>query len=463
MAHRSSWRHPRGGPLRIPGVREQSHLSVVDDLSAIEFDRPALTADRIRRPRSESDCWPDIFTVPTGPLAAASAVVADRLLRRAVAALPMRLVYPDGTVIGAGDTTAPALIVNEPDRLVRRMGRHGLIGFGESYMAGEWESTDIVGLLTVLAPALRRLVPVGLRWLKPILLAAQPQSPLVSREQLRRNIAAHYDDVSNDLFVEFLDETMTYSSAVFDRVPASWADLAEGQRAKIDLLLDAAAVGPGTRLLEIGTGWGELSIRAAARGAEVHSVTPSERQGFLARQRAVAAGQSDRVRIEVGDYRDITGSYDAVISVEMIEAVGHRSWPHFVRTIGRLVKPGGNVVIQSITRPHAQMLATRDKRTWTQKYIFPGGVIPSAKALVEITHRQSGLRLVDTFAVREHYGETLRLWRQRFMQRRKTLEHIGFDATFARMWELHLAGREAGFRSGNLNVYQWAFVNQASP
>jgi cyclopropane-fatty-acyl-phospholipid synthase len=109
------------------------------------------------------------------------------------------------------------------------------------------------------------------------------------------------------------------------------------------------------------------------------------------------------------------------------------------------------------------MLATRDKRTWTQKYIFPGGVIPSAKALIEITHRHSGLRLIDTFALREHYGETLRLWRERFMQRRKTLEHIGFDPTFARMWELHLAGREAGFRSGNLNVYQWAFVNQAAP
>jgi len=444
-------------------VHQQSHLSVVDDLSAIEFDRTALTADRFLGRKAEFGCWPDVLTVPTGPLAAAAAVVADRLLRRAVAALPMRLIYPDGTVIGAGDAAAPALVLNQPDRLVRRMGRHGLIGFGESFMAGEWESTDIVGLLTVLAPALHRMVPVGLRWLTPIVLATQARSSYSSREQVRRNIAAHYDDVSNDLFVEFLDETMTYSGAVFGRVPASWADLAEAQRAKIDLLLDAAAVGPGTRLLELGSGWGELAIRAAARGAEVHSVTPSERQGCLARQRAVAAGQSDRVHIQVCDYRDIAGSYDAVISVEVIEVVGHRSWPHFLRTIGRLVKPGGNVVIQSITRPHAQMLANRDSRTWSQKYIFPGGVIPSAKAVLNLTERESGLRLVDAFPLREHYAETLRLWRERFMQRRKTLEHIGFDAIFARMWELHLAYREAGFRSGNLNVYQWAFLNPARP
>jgi cyclopropane-fatty-acyl-phospholipid synthase len=421
-----------------------------------------LITDRTRRPGAESDCWPEVFAVPAGPVAAASAVITDRLLRRAVAALPIRLVYPDGTVIGTGDATAPALVLNRPDRLVRRMGRHGLIGFGESYMAGEWESTDIVGLLTVLAPALNELVPSGLRWLKPIAFAAQSRSPHLSREQVRRNVAAHYDDVSNDLFVEFLDETMTYSSALFDHLPPSWADLAEAQRTKIDRLLDAAAVGPGTRLLELGTGWGELCIRAAARGAEVRSVTPSERQGRMARQRVVAAGQSDRVRIEVCDYRDIKGSYDAVISAEMIEAVGHRSWPFFLRTIGRLVKPGGNVVIQSIASPHAQMLATRYSRTWTQKYIFPGGVIPSGKAVLDITQRQTGLRLVDSFSLREHYAETLRLWRERFMQRRKTLQHVGFDTTFARMWELHLADREAGFRSGNLNVYQWTFINKVT-
>jgi len=454
-------RHPHGRPLRIPGVQDPCHLSVVDDSA---FARPAMNSDRPRHPpTADSAAWPEVFTVPSGAVTAASAVVADRLLRRAVAPLPIRVLYPDGTVIGAGDATAPTLVVNQPDRLIRRMGRHGLTGFGESYMAGEWQSTDLVGVLTVLMPALDDMVPTGLRWLKAIAPGAQPRSPRLSREHALRNVAAHFDDLSSDLFVEFLDETMTYSSALFDQLPASWADLAGAQRRKIDRLLDAVGVGPGTRLLELGTGWGELCIRAAARGADVHSVTPSESQVWLARQRIVAAGQSGRVRVEMCDYRDIDGSYDAVISVEMIEAVGHRAWPEFLHTIGRLVRPRGNVVIQTVAYPHAQMRASRDSQTWTQKYIFPGGMIPSTGALLDITNGQTNLRPVDMLSLREHYAETLRLWRERFMQRRKTLAHIGFDEVFAKMWELYLAEREAGFRSGNLDVYQWTLVNAAAP
>lgn len=455
---------PHSGSLRICDVYEPCHLSVVDDVPDIEFDRPALISDSSRRPSAaDSSCWPEVFDVPSGPAAAASALVADRLIRRATAALPIRLSYPDGTVVGAGDATAPTLHVNEPDRLARRVGRHGLIGFGESFMAGEWESTDLVGVLTALAPVFDRMSRGWLRRLRPIVLAAQGGSPQPSRDQRLRNTAAHYEDVSSDLFVEFLDETMTYSSAFFTRLPATRADLAVAQRRKIDRLLDAAGVGPGTRLLELGTGWGELCIRAAARGAEVHSVTPSGRQAWLARKRVVAAGRSDRVRIEVCDHRDIEGSYDAVISVEMIEAVGHRAWPGFLEAIDRVVKPGGRVVIQAIVSPHAQMVAARDGQTWMQKYIFPGATIPSAKAILDLTRRHTGLRPVDMLSLRDHYAETLRLWREQFLQRRKTLTHIGFDEIFARMWELYLAEREAGFRSGNLNVYQWTFVNGTAP
>ncbi len=432
----------------------------MDDIPEVQPDPPVMLVSSQSIPAAtDSECWPEVATVPSGPVAAALAVMARRLLRRAVAGLPMRLTYPDGTAIGAGDASSPTLIVSEPDRFLRRMGRHGLIGFGESYMAGEWQSTDLVAALTVLAPALHDMIPRRLRRLAPRAVGARRR---VSREQSQRNIAAHYDDVSSDLFIEFLDETMSYSSALFDRVPASWTDLAPAQRHNIDRLLDAAGVGPCTRLLEVGTGWGELCIRAARRGAHVRSVTPSDRQAWLARQRVAAAGQSGRVSIDVCDYRDIDGCYDAVISVEMVQAVGHRSWPDFLRTMGRLVKPGGYVVIQAIAMPHAHMLATRNRQTWTQKYIFPGEQIPSAKALLAIAQRQSGLRPVDIQSMREHYAETLRLWRERFLQRRKTLQHIGFDEVFARMWELYLAEREAGFRSGNLNVYQWTFVNKAT-
>jgi cyclopropane fatty-acyl-phospholipid synthase-like methyltransferase len=362
-------------------VQEPFQLSAVDHVARIDFDRPAMTKNsRNRSTAIDAECWPAVATVPSGPVAAALAVIADRLLRRAVVRLPLRLVYPDGTVIGAGDATAPALVIHRPDRLARRMGRYGLIGFG--------------------------------------------------------------------------DQTMTYSSALFRRLPASWPDLADAQQHKIDRVLDAAGVGPGTRLLEIGSGWGELCIRAAARGADVRSVALSERQLWLARQRIAAAGQSDRVRIDLRDYRDVGGNYDAVISVEMIEAIGFHAWPDYFRTLERLLRPNGRLAIQAITMPHDRMLATRNTHTWIQKYIFPGGLIPSARAILEIT---------DKLSLREHYAETLRLWRERFLQRRKTLGHIGFDEVFARMWELYLADREAGFRSGQLNVYQWTFVNKAAP
>ena len=406
--------------------------------------------------------WPAVARVPSGPFAAASAVIANRLLRRAAARLPLRLVQPDGTVIGSGDAASPTLLINQPDRLARRIGRHGLIGVGESYMAGEWESDALAEALTVLATDMADLVPRGLQWLRPIVVASQPRPSRPIQEQARHDVAAHYD-LSNDLFGEFLDETMTYSSAMFAELPASWPDLADAQRRKIDRLLDAAGVGPGTRLLEIGTGWGELSIRAAARGAHVRSVTLSERQLWLARQRVAAAGLSDRVQLDLRDYRDVGGNYDAVISVEMIEAIGFDSWPDYFSTLERLLTPNGRLAIQAITMPHNRMLATRNTHTWIQKYIFPGGFIPSAKGILEVTQRHTRLRPVDTLSLRQHYAETLRLWRERFLQRRKTLAHIGFDAVFARMWELYLAYAEAGFKSGYLDVYQWTFVREAAP
>src|SRR3984957_12071175 len=206
--------HPQGRSLRIRGVQEPCHLYVVDGVPEIEPDTPLVLVSSQSTPAAtDSDRWPEVSAAPSGPVAAASAVFADRPPRRPGAGLPMRVAYLDGTVIGAGDASSPTLTVNDPDRLARRMGRHGLIGFGESYMVGEWKSTDLVAVLTILAPALNHLVPRGLRWLKPLGIAAQPDVPRFSREQMQRNTAAHYDDVSSDLFIEFLDETMTYSSA----------------------------------------------------------------------------------------------------------------------------------------------------------------------------------------------------------------------------------------------------------
>jgi cyclopropane-fatty-acyl-phospholipid synthase len=407
----------------------------------------------------DSARWAAVARVPSGPVAAVSAVVADRLLRRAAARLPLRLVYPDGTVIGAADPTAPTMVVHQPDALARRIGRHGLIGFGESYMAGEWSSKNLTQVLTVFATSVAELVPASLQWLRPIAPAFRPRWRSASRHQARRNIAEHYD-LSNDLFAEFLDETMMYSCALFSELPASSSDLAEAQRRKIDRLLDTAGVRPGSRVLEIGTGWGELCIRAAGRGAHVRSVTLSVEQQRLARLRVAQAGLSDLVQIDLCDYRDVDGCYDAVLSVEMIEAVGYPSWPGYFATLERLVRPGGRVAIQTITMPHARMLASRNTHTWIQKYIFPGGLLPSTHAIATITEHHTGLRTVDMTSLRPHYAETLRLWRKRFIQRRDALAQLGFDDVFGRMWELYLAYSEAGFRSGYLDVYQWTFARE---
>jgi cyclopropane-fatty-acyl-phospholipid synthase len=413
---------------------------------------PTISAGTVDRAR-----WAGVARVPRGPFAAISGAVADRLLRRTAAALPLRLCYPDGSVVGAADPSLPSLVLHQPDRLARRIGASGLIGFGESYMAGEWDCADLAGALTVLATGVADLVPRGLQWLRPFLLHSQPRSARNSPEQARRNIAAHYD-LSNAMFAEFLDETMTYSCALFDQLPASSDHLADAQRRKIDRLLDTARVGPGSRVLEIGTGWGELCVRAADRGATVHSITLSAEQRQHALQRVAAAGLSDRVRIDLTDFREVQGRYDAVVSVEMIEAVGYSLWPEYFRALDDLVVPGGRVAIQAITMPHNRMLASRNTHTWIQKYIFPGGLLPSTQAIVEITENQTRLRTVDMFSLRDHYAETLRLWRERFTDRRDALGALGFDAVFARMWELYLAYSEAGFRSGYLDVYQWTFA-----
>jgi cyclopropane-fatty-acyl-phospholipid synthase len=409
----------------------------------------------------DPDRWPDVARVPEGPLSVVAAPIADRLLRHTASRLPVRLVYPDGSVIGAADPTLPTMVIHRPDAMARRIGRYGLIGFGESYMAGEWSSDDLAGFLTEFAKSVAELVPVALQRLRHFTGVRAPRSQHNSPAQARRNIAEHYD-LSNELFAVFLDEAMTYSSALFETLPATQARLADAQRRKIDRLLDAARVGPGSRVLEIGTGWGELCIRAAARGAHIRSVTLSAEQQRLAQQRVAAAGLSDRVEIELRDYRDVEGCYDAVLSVEMIEAVGYRFWPTYFQTLDRLVTPGGRVAIQAITMPHRRMLATRNTYTWIQKYIFPGGLLPSTEAIIAITEQHTQLRTVDILSLRPHYAETLRLWRERFLERRDAVAALGFDDVFQRMWKLYLAYSEAGFRSGYLDVYQWTFARSAS-
>ncbi|AJE83844.1 cyclopropane fatty acid synthase [Streptomyces albus] len=392
--------------------------------------------------------WPDVAGLPSasGPRTAVARLLVGQALRR----LPLTVRLAGGGRLGRG---GPLLDVHRPAAFHRRIGAGGLVGFGESYMAGEWDAPDLAAALTVLADNAATLVPAGLQRLRRAWALKQPGARRNTPSGARDNISHHYD-LSNDLFALFLDETLSYSSAVFEELPADWPALAAAQGRKIDRLLDLARVGEGTRLLEIGTGWGELALRAARRGARVTSLTLSAEQRALALERIAAEGLGDRVEVRLCDYREATGTYDAVVSVEMIEAVGEEFWPVYFRTLDARLAPGGRVALQAITMPHDRLLASRRTYTWIQKYIFPGGLLLSTEAITGTARAHTRLRVTGRDCYGPHYAETLRLWRERFAARAAEADALGFDETFRRMWTFYLAYSEAGFRSGYLDVQQ---------
>jgi cyclopropane-fatty-acyl-phospholipid synthase len=376
------------------------------------------------------------------------AAIARTLFRQAVRRAGIRVAFPDGQ--SWGGPAAPTMNVRHPGRFFTRLGRDGLIGFGEAHMAGDWDSDDLVAVLVPMARMMGTLVPTPLQRLRRWHDSRQPATEDNDRRGARRNIARHYD-LSNDLFSTFLDETMTYSCALLNR-PGD--DLAAGQRRKIQRILDTAGIRPGAEVLEIGTGWGELALEAAARGARVTTVTLSREQAELARARARAANVADRIDVRVQDYRDVDGRYDSVVSIEMVEAVGERWWPTYFRTIDDRLAPGGRVGLQVILMPHDRLMASRRSWTWIHKYIFPGGLLLSEQVIDEVCAEHTSLRVVDRLHMGPAYAETLRQWRERFLANAETIGRLGFDATFRTMWTFYLAYCEAGFRAGYLDVAQ---------
>ena len=470
-----------------------------------------MTLDRTRADEVAAQRMPALEPVARGPRSAIAAAVARRLFHAAVARLDVTVVEePTGRRPGRGlgrtfGRGGPVMRIRRPDELYARLGRDGLIGFGEAYLTGAWDADDLAGFLTVPAAHLATLVPAPLQRMRALVTPRMPSHHRGTESHARANVAHHYD-LSNDLFELLLDDTLNYSSALFDTSfrpaePAAHSaeppaaphagtssgplrhhlvatppeptdsadprlhnpDLAEAQHRKIERLLDEAGVTAGTRVLEIGTGWGELAIRAARRGATVHSITLSVEQLELARARIATAGFADRVRVELMDYRSLarTGAtYDAVLSVEMIEAVGHEFWGTYFRTIDRVLAPGGRVALQAITMPHDRMLATRGGHTWINKYVFPGGFLPSVEAIDRVTRDETTLRLVGRLQMGSHYTETLRRWDRRFLAQRDAVLALGFDDTFVRMWHFYLAYSQAGFASGYLDVSQLTLTRE---
>lgn len=439
-----------------------------------ELQQPPL-----HQPKLET--WPSLRPPRPHPVRRAAALAAIKYVAKELPAT----IQIDGNRYGQGGDDGPVMDVHRSGAFLDRLGIDAGAGFGESYLAGDWDPAPGTDLADLLLPFAERFNPeqtAGLlpRWaqsLRGLATRGQPGDQDNDRTGARTNVSRHYD-LNNGLFAEFLDPSMTYSCAQFE-LPAAgpsaagpsaagpsaggpddgagepaYADLEAAQMRKLDAVLDAAGVGPGSRVLEIGCGWGSLAIRAAQRGAWVTAITIAAQQALQAQANVNAAGVSDRVRVALRDYRDQIGEFDAVLSVEMIEAVGERYWPVFFGAIERRLAPGGVAVIQAIVLPHQRMLATRRTYTWVQKYIFPGGLLPSVEAMNQVVRDHTGLRMHEMRRLGEHYGHTLRIWRERFSDRWPVIASLGFDPTFGRMWQLYLAYSEAGFRSGYLDDVQ---------
>ncbi len=398
---------------------------------------------------SANSDWPRVPEVDARGWRSARPLVAKALVRKLTAKLPVRIEFPDGTSFGAGGAKAPAVLVHDPAAFFARIGS-GTAGFAESYLVGDWDCADLPGLFAVFAAHVADLVPAPLRKLRHLYIPGRPADEDDTVDGARRNIERHYD-LSNDFFRLFLDSTMTYSSALFE--PGD--NLEQAQLRKINRLLDLTNTGPGTSLLEIGTGWGELARRAALRGARVTTLTNSTAQWQLARKRAADVGLADRIDFRLGDYRELTGRYDAIVSVEMVEAVGAKYWPVYFAAIDRLLAPGGRVGIQAITMPHDRMLASMGGHSWIHQYIFPGGQIPSTEAIKEVVGAATELTITSEFELGRHYATTLARWRGRLAGAQDEVLKLGFSRAFLRMWDLYLAYSQAGFVAGYLDVWQF--------
>ena len=322
----------------------------------------------------------------------------------------------------------------------------GETGAGEAYMDGLWSSPDLTALIRVAALNREALALSAGWWRAPVQLRRTINHRLRrnTRSQSRRNISAHYD-LGNDFYRLFLDETMTYSSAVFASADQS---LADAQRNKYRRIAEGAGLSAGQHVLEIGSGWGGFALYAAGElGCRVTSITISKEQHDLGRERVRAAGLQDLVDIQLRDYREVIGTYDAIVSIEMLEAVGAEYYETFFEACDRALVPGGKMSLQSITFPDAAYETQRRGANWIQTYIFPGGLCPSL-AVIERASHNTRLLIRNVTDIGPDYARTLRAWRTRFMTQLEPVRRLGFDERFIRMWEYYLALSEAGFATG---------------
>jgi cyclopropane-fatty-acyl-phospholipid synthase len=333
----------------------------------------------------------------------------------------------------------------------------GSLGLGESYVDGAWDTDDLVALIRIAARELRDLDGLRGAVARPrgLLHRLRGLVPAQTRGRARESISAHYD-LGNDLFSTFLDERMMYSCAYFERPEAS---LAEAQLAKLERICRRLRLGPDTHLLEIGSGWGGLAVHAAAEhGCRVTTTTISREQHALATRRVADAGLGDRVTVLLEDYRDLRGSFDRLVSVEMIEAVGWRDFGLFFRRCSELLRPDGLMLLQAITIDDRLYEAEKAARSFANTHVFPGGCLPSNQAIVDCIAAGTDMRQVWAEDITGHYPPTLTAWRRRFHAAWERLRERGYDERFRRLWDFYLCSSEAGFRERRIADVQALFA-----
>ncbi len=369
----------------------------------------------------------------------------------------LTMVLPDGRRLlfrGAEDGPSAEMVVHDY-RFARRLMLDGDLGFAEAYIRGEWDSPDPAGLLYIFCVNIDAVAHMPRH--NPLARLLQHYRHWRNRNtksRARRNIMAHYD-LGNTFYRAWLDPSMTYSSAYFG---AGAASLPEAQRAKYRLLADALKLKPGDHVLEIGCGWGGFAELAATEyGVRVTGLTLSEEQFAYATRRMQEAGLADRVTIKLQDYRDETGSFDAIASIEMFEAVGREYWGTFFAKVRDCLNSGGRAGLQVITVAESLWQNYLREIDFIRAYVFPGGMLPTATHLRELP-RDASLDLQQERAFGIDYARTLREWADKFTATWPDLSHLGFDERFKRLWTYYLAYCEAGFRAGTIDVRQLVYA-----
>ncbi|MCB9562011.1 MAG: class I SAM-dependent methyltransferase [Kofleriaceae bacterium] len=327
----------------------------------------------------------------------------------------------------------------------------GTLGIGEAYMAGAWRCDDLTGLIRLMVRnrAVMQGLERGLATATAPLRRAHALLTRNTRAGSRRNIAAHYD-LGDDFFRLFLDDSLTYSCALYERPGMS---LGDAQVAKYDKICRQLRLGPADHVVEIGTGWGGFAIHAASRyGCRVTTTTISRRQHAEATRRVAARGLADRVEVRFDDYRDLRGTYDKLVSIEMIEAVGREHFDAYFGAIERLLRPDGEALIQAILISDQDFAQAAAETDFLKRHIFPGSCIPSVTALLDAATRSSDLRLRALDDLTPHYATTLDAWRRRLLDRRTEARALGFDDVTLRAWDYYLAYCEGGFRERYIGV-----------